>query len=138
MQGSVRAHRHNPELGWSDPTSLPPNPRRSLQPNRCSSLQGVSLNHTRMYQVEYDGLHSGPTGKRTREMPVLKAPPKLIRNATIQVRVEEDVDFRLRKYAEFIGCTPAFVVAESLRMLFNKIAQFRQCPPHHPAQLTPP
>jgi hypothetical protein len=59
-------------------------------------------------------------------MPVLKAPPKLIRNATIQVRVEKDVDFKLRKYAEFIGCTPAFVVAESLRMLFNKDAEFRE------------
>ncbi len=59
-------------------------------------------------------------------MPVLKAPPKLVRNATIQVRVEEEVDLKLRKYAEFIGCTPAFVVAESLRMLFNKDAEFRE------------
>jgi hypothetical protein len=47
-------------------------------------------------------------------MPVLKAPPKFIRNATIQVRVEEEIDSKLRKYAEFIGSTPAFVVAESL------------------------
>ena len=48
-------------------------------------------------------------------MPVLKAPPKLIRNATIQVRVEEEIDTKLRKYAEFIDATPAFVVAESLQ-----------------------
>ncbi len=68
-------------------------------------------------------------------MPVLKAPPKLIRNATIQVRVEEDVDFRLRKYAEFIGCTPAFVVAESLRMLFNKDAEFREWLAQHADKL---
>ena len=59
-------------------------------------------------------------------MPVLKAPPKLIRNATIQVRVEEEVDLKLRKYAEFIGSTPAFVVAESLKLLFNKDAEFRK------------
>jgi hypothetical protein len=59
-------------------------------------------------------------------MPVLKSPPKLIRNATIQVRVEDEVDFKLRKYAEFIDATPAFVVAESLRMLFNKDAEFRE------------
>lgn len=58
-------------------------------------------------------------------MPVLKAPPKLIRNSTIQVRVEEEVDLKLRKYAEFIDATPAFVVAESLKMLFNKDAEFR-------------
>lgn len=59
-------------------------------------------------------------------MPVLKAPPKLIRNATIQVRVEEEIDSKLRKYAEFIGSTPAFVVAESLKLLFNKDAEFRE------------
>jgi hypothetical protein len=34
------------------------------------------------------------------------AAPKLIRNATIQARLEEDVDLKLRNYAEFIGCTP--------------------------------
>lgn len=59
-------------------------------------------------------------------MPVLKAPPKLICNSTIQVRVEEEVDLKLRKYAEFIGATPAFVVAESLKMLFSKDAEFRE------------
>jgi len=58
-------------------------------------------------------------------MPVLKPPPKLIRNSTIQVRVEEEVDLKLKKYAEFIGATPAFVVAESLKMLFNKDTEFR-------------
>ncbi len=59
-------------------------------------------------------------------MPVLKPPPKLIRNATIQVRVEEEIDAKLKKYAEFIDATPAFVVAESLRMLFSKDAEFRE------------
>jgi hypothetical protein len=56
----------------------------------------------------------------------LKTPPKLIRNATIQVRVEEEVDLKLRRYAEFIDATPAFVVAESLKMLFNKDTEFRE------------
>ena len=59
-------------------------------------------------------------------MPVLKPPPKLIRNATIQVRVEEEIDTKLRRYAEFIDATPAFVVAESLKMLFSKDAEFRE------------
>jgi hypothetical protein len=59
-------------------------------------------------------------------MPVLKAPPKFIRNATIQVRVEEEIDSKLRKYAEFIGSTPAFVVAELLKLVFNKDAEFRE------------
>jgi hypothetical protein len=69
---------------------------------------------------------AGPQGRRSIAMSILKAPPKLIRNATIQVRVEEDVDLKLRKYAEFIDATPAFVVAESLKMLFNKDAEFRE------------
>jgi hypothetical protein len=64
-------------------------------------------------------------------MSILKAPPKLIRNATIQVRVEEDVDLKLRKYAEYIGSTPAFVVSESLKLLFHKDAGFREWLAHH-------
>ena len=67
-------------------------------------------------------------------MPVLKAPPRTIRNSTIQIRVEEDVDLKLRKYAEFIGATPAFVVAESLKMLFSKDAEFREWLSQHSAQ----
>jgi hypothetical protein len=67
-------------------------------------------------------------------MPILKSPPKLIRNATIQVRVEEEVDLKLRKYAEFIDATPAFVVAESLKMLFNKGVEFREWLAKHGAK----
>jgi hypothetical protein len=67
-------------------------------------------------------------------MSILKAPPKLIRNATIQVRVEEEIDSKLRKYAEFIGSTPAFVVAESLKLVFNKDADFREWFAHHENQ----
>jgi hypothetical protein len=70
-------------------------------------------------------------------MSILKAPPKLIRNATIQVRVEEEVDVKLRKYAEFIDATPAFVVAESLKMLFNKDAEFREWLTSHTETLIP-
>jgi hypothetical protein len=70
-------------------------------------------------------------------MPVLKAPPKQIRNATIQVRVEEEVDSKLRKYAEFINCSPAFVVAESLKMLFSKDAEFREWLTQHADKPTP-
>jgi hypothetical protein len=64
-------------------------------------------------------------------MSVLKAPPKQIRSATIQARVEEEIDSKLRKYAEFIGSTPAFVVAESLKLVFNKDAEFREWLAHH-------
>ena len=76
-------------------------------------------------------------------MPVLKAPVKVMRNAAIQVRVEEEVDTKLRKYAEFIHATPAFVVAESLKILFKKDAEFREWLAQHgdnpiPAQTEKP
>lgn len=58
-------------------------------------------------------------------MPVLKIPVKQLRNATIQVRVEEEVDFKLRKYAEFIDGSPAYVVAEALKLLFSQDNEFR-------------
>ena len=59
-------------------------------------------------------------------MPILKTPPKQLRSATIQVRVEEEISFRLRKYAEFIDCSPAYVVSEALKLLFNKDNEFRE------------
>jgi len=64
-------------------------------------------------------------------MPVLKAPPKQIRSATIQVRVEEITSYRLRKYAEFIDCSPAYVVSEALKLLFNKDNEFREWMTQH-------
>jgi predicted transcriptional regulator len=79
-----------------------------------------------MNRALYDGPLCRPTGRRREEMSLLKAPSKQIRNATIQVRVEEEIDFKLRKYAEFIACSPAYIVAESLKMLFNKDAEFRK------------
>ncbi len=58
-------------------------------------------------------------------MPLLKAPPKQPKSATIQTRVEEDVKLRLEKYAEFIDCSPAYVVTEALKLLFKKDEEFK-------------
>jgi len=64
-------------------------------------------------------------------MPVLKPPPKQIRSATIQVRVEEVISYRLRKYAEFIDCSPAYVVSDALKLLFNKDNELREWMTEH-------
>jgi predicted transcriptional regulator len=64
-------------------------------------------------------------------MPILKTPPKQLRSATIQVRVEEEITYKLRKYAEFIDCSPAYVVSEALKLLFNKDNDFREWLPQH-------
>jgi len=58
-------------------------------------------------------------------LPLLKAQPKQPKSATIQIRVEEDVKLRLDKYAEFIDSSPAYVVTEALKLLFNKDGEFK-------------
>jgi len=58
-------------------------------------------------------------------LPLLKAPPKQPKSATIQIRVEEEVKLRLEKYAEFINSSPAYVVTEALKLLFKKDEEFK-------------
>ncbi|MGA8143747.1 MAG: hypothetical protein WB987_07660 [Candidatus Acidiferrales bacterium] len=58
-------------------------------------------------------------------MPILKAPPKQPKNAMIQVRVEESIKLNLDRYAEFIGGNQAYVVSESLKLLFKKDEEFK-------------
>ena len=58
-------------------------------------------------------------------LPLLKAQPKQPKSATIQIRVEEDVKLRLDKYAGFIDSSPAYVVTEALKLLFNKDGEFK-------------
>ncbi len=58
-------------------------------------------------------------------MPLLKAPPKQPKSATVQIRVEEDVKLRLEQYAEFIDSSPAYVVTEALKLLFKKDEEFK-------------
>lgn len=70
-------------------------------------------------------------------MPILKAPAKQQRNSTIQVRVEEEISLKLRKYAEFIDGSPAYVVSEALRLLFNKDSDFREWFADHSSEPTP-
>jgi predicted transcriptional regulator len=41
------------------------------------------------------------------------------------MRVEEDVKHRLDKYSEFIDSSPAYVVTEALKLLFNKDGEFK-------------
>ena len=58
-------------------------------------------------------------------MPVLKAPPSQPKNETIQLRVPQDVKFRLARYSEFIQASPSYVVIEMLERLFRKDGEFQ-------------
>ena len=59
-------------------------------------------------------------------MSVLRAPAKQPKNVTLQVRIDEDLKYRVDKYAEFLGTTEAYVVSGALRLVFNKDAEFRE------------
>jgi len=58
-------------------------------------------------------------------MPVLKAPPPQPKNETIQLRIPQDVKFRLLRYAEFIQTSASFIVVELLERFFRKDADFQ-------------
>jgi hypothetical protein len=58
-------------------------------------------------------------------MAILKPPPKQPKNETLQLRVEEEIRLKLRKYAEFIKSSDSYVVSEALKLLFRKDDEFK-------------
>ncbi len=59
-------------------------------------------------------------------MPILKAPPVQPKNETLQLRVSQDLKFRLTRYAEFIHANASYVVSAALERLFSKDAEFQE------------
>ena len=59
-------------------------------------------------------------------MPILKAPPIQPKNETLQLRVSQDLKFRLMRYAEFIHANVSYVVSATLERLFSKDAEFQE------------
>ena len=59
-------------------------------------------------------------------MPILKAPPTEPKNETLQLRVSQDLKFRLMCYAEFIHANASYVVTAALERLFRKDAEFQE------------
>jgi hypothetical protein len=59
-------------------------------------------------------------------MAILKAPPLQPKNETIQLRVSQELKFRLMRYAEFIHATTSYVVSEMLERLFRKDSEFQE------------
>jgi predicted transcriptional regulator len=56
---------------------------------------------------------------------ILKSPPRLPKNETLQIRVEEEIKAKLHKYAEFINASESYVVSEALKLLFRKDTEFK-------------
>ncbi len=59
-------------------------------------------------------------------MPILKAPPIQPKNETLQLRVSQDLKFRLMCYAEFIRASASYVVSEALERLFRRDIEFQE------------
>ena len=59
-------------------------------------------------------------------MPILKAPPVEPKNETLQLRVSQDLKFRLMRYAEFIHANASYVATAALERLFRKDAEFQE------------
>jgi predicted transcriptional regulator len=58
-------------------------------------------------------------------MAVLKAPPKQPKTTVVQLRLDEEAKTRLTKYAEFLDCSPSYVVTEALKHVCNKDKEFQ-------------
>ena len=58
-------------------------------------------------------------------MSVLKAPPKQPRTTVVQLRLDDEARMKLTKYAEFLDCSPSYVVTEALKLVYNKDKQFQ-------------
>ncbi len=58
-------------------------------------------------------------------MAVLKAPPKQPKTTVVQLRLDEEAKMKLTKYAEFIDCSPSYVVTEALKLVCNKDKEFQ-------------
>jgi hypothetical protein len=66
-----------------------------------------------------------------RSLAILKSPPKLPKNETLQLRVAEEIKAKLHKYAEFLNSSDSYVV-EALKFLFRKDDEFKNWLEEHP------
>ncbi len=58
-------------------------------------------------------------------MTVLKAPPKQPKTTVVQLRLDDDAREKLTKYAQFLDCSPSYVVTEALKHVCQKDKEFQ-------------
>ena len=58
-------------------------------------------------------------------MPVLKGPPKEPKTTVVQLRLDDEARTKLAEYAEFLDCSPSYVVTEALKLVCNKDKEFQ-------------
>jgi len=75
---------------------------------------------TREFCIQQDRIAEGGNS-----LSLVKPPPKKPKSASLQVRIDADIRQKLDLYAEFIESTPSYVVAEALKLLFNRDGEFK-------------
>ena len=58
-------------------------------------------------------------------MAVLKAPPTQPKTTVVQLRHDDEAKIKLTKYAEFLDCSPSYVVMEALKHVCQKDKEFQ-------------
>ena len=58
-------------------------------------------------------------------MAVSKAPPKQPKTTVVQLRIDDEAKVKLAKYAEFLDCSPSYVVTEALKLVYSKDKEFQ-------------
>jgi hypothetical protein len=109
-------HGQNTKLGWSDPTSLPRKPWRSLQP----SEQDKALFAMCFARVEFGQRERGEEGEL---MSIINKPPEMVKR---EYELQEPIAVAVEKYAAFIQSTPDHVVNSALKMVLWRDADFRR------------
>jgi len=56
---------------------------------------------------------------------LLKATPKQPKTTVVQLRLDDKAKTKLAKYAEFLDCSPSYVVAEALKLVYHKDKEFQ-------------
>jgi hypothetical protein len=71
-------------------------------------------------------------------MAVLKAPPRQPKTTVVQLRLDDEARTKLAKYAEFLDCSPSYVVTEALKLVYNRDKEFQSwLIREHPNNLEP-
>jgi hypothetical protein len=92
-----------------------------------SSLLGAdSVCHRATPPQDFQQFVLVPHNRKETSMPILKAPPAEPKNETLQLRVSQDLKFKLMRYAQFIHANASYVVTAALERLFRKDAEFQE------------
>jgi hypothetical protein len=56
---------------------------------------------------------------------LLKAPRKQPKTTIVQLGLNDEAKMNLAKYAEFLDCSPSYVVTEALKLVYHKDKEFQ-------------